>query len=207
MRCIKYGFKSYSLNYVEIILAFYLWFVASDISVDWCKHTTNFTAGYTQFDANIGLQTHASALQRCVYCQMNWIITFTGIIFMDNGTMVGHLISSCPPTWNSSKYFFIFRILFGMFTGLAEIFSFSQWCQLCKMHQIISQMNLPTIQWHMNQKKFQFFHQIFVRIRTTYRQYFHLNLHDDSIRKRPKHNLIQLQLGHHALCAGHRNNL
>lgn len=80
-----------------VVIINYLWFVTGDLGIDRCEHGSRFAAGYSEINANIGFQSHASALQRCVHSQMDWIVAFSGIILMDNRAVVGDFMSSCPP--------------------------------------------------------------------------------------------------------------
>lgn len=75
----------------------YLRLVARHFSVDRREHATAFAAGSTQINANIRLQTHSVALQRCINGQMDWIVTFARIIFVDDRTVVGYFMASSPP--------------------------------------------------------------------------------------------------------------
>lgn len=76
----------------------YLWLVTGDFTVDWGEHAASFAAGNTEIDANIGFQAHATTLERCIDGQMDRIVAFSGIIFVNNRTVIGYFMTGSPPS-------------------------------------------------------------------------------------------------------------
>lgn len=79
--------------------ATYLWSVACDLAIDRCEHASGFAAWHSQIDANVCLQSHACTLQRRVDSQVDRIVAFTGVVFVNDGAMVCDLVPSGPPTY------------------------------------------------------------------------------------------------------------
>lgn len=77
----------------------YLWLVRSHLTPDGREHAAGLAAGNAQIDADVRLEAHSAAQQRCVDGDVHRVVAFTRIVLVDQRTVVGYLVSGCPPAW------------------------------------------------------------------------------------------------------------
>lgn len=73
--------------------------VRRHVDIDWGEHATLLAIRDTQTDANERLQTHSAALQRRVHGDVHGVVALTGVVLVNDGAVVRHLIAGGPPAW------------------------------------------------------------------------------------------------------------